>query len=376
MSANVCDVERDPEPGVVRIAEGQHRLVVEECLEPDGRADHDHPLRATDQLVRARVGVDQPDVRPPAQAVQKAEGVAPERHRVLLQHDVVALRQRVRDLLDERGLVGAVRDDALDLVVVGDVEREVDERPARVEPVVEGPRRPRPHPLRGVLVQQPPGAEVVVLAVVAQLALDVPGEDLRAAGLDRDAPELADRRRRLRERRAERLDLPALLRGQLAQLLGRRDLRVERVDVDAQRVREDRVQDEEDRDRVRVRDQVRDDPDRLVPDLGQRDVRLGLGDDPLQGPEAVDGTPDTPLLRLSRARLVVAVDVAEVRDRVGRLDSAHLLLEVDRRGELGDHVLDRARVDAAERSSLAARGDSVRWTTEWPRRSSSRPTTP
>ena len=196
-------------------------------------------------------------------------------------------------------------------------------------------------------MQQPPGAEVVVLAVVAQLALDVPGEDLRASGLDRDAPELADRRRRPRERRAELLDLPALLRGQLAQLLGRRDLRVERVDVDAQRVREDRVQDEEDRDRVRVRDQVRDDPDRLVPDLGQRDVRLGLGDDPLEGPEAVDGTPDAPLLRLSRARLVVAVDVAEVRDRVGRLDPAHLRLEVDRRGELGDHVLDRARVDAA-----------------------------
>ena len=305
--------------------------------------------------MRARVRVDEPDVRPPAQAAQQAEGVAAERHRVLLQHEVVALRQRVRDLLDERGLVGAVRDDALDLVVVGDVEREVDERPDRVELVVERPRGPRAHPLGGVLVQQPPGAEVVVVAVVAQLALDVPGEDLRAAGLDRDAAVLADRLRRLRERRAERLDLAALLRGQLAQLLGRRDRRVRACRRRRRsgfgkivyRMKSTGIA-------ARVRDQVRGDADRLVPDLGHATSGSVSSKTRSSARKWSTVRPHAPLLRLALARPVVAVDVAEVRDRVGLLDPPHLVVEVDRRGELGDTSSSAARVDAV-RPQLAAR---------------------
>ena len=45
--------------------------------------------------------------------------------------------ERVRDLLDQRRLVDAVRDDPLDLVVVGDVQGEVDERPTGLALVVE-----------------------------------------------------------------------------------------------------------------------------------------------------------------------------------------------------------------------------------------------
>ena len=123
------DVERDAEARVVRVPERQHGLVVQKRLEADGRPDHGDRLRAADQLVRARVRADQAHVGAVAEAAQQPNGVPPERHRVLLEHDVVALRERVRDLLDERSLVGAVRDDALDLVVVGDMEREVDERP-------------------------------------------------------------------------------------------------------------------------------------------------------------------------------------------------------------------------------------------------------
>jgi hypothetical protein len=48
---------------------------------------------------------------------------------VLLDDDVVALGQRVRHLADQVLLVGAVGDDPLDLVVVGHVQGEVDERP-------------------------------------------------------------------------------------------------------------------------------------------------------------------------------------------------------------------------------------------------------
>jgi len=51
---------------------------------------------------------------------------------MLLEDEVVTLRQGVGNLLDERGLIDAVRDDPRDLVVVGDVEREVDERPLRI----------------------------------------------------------------------------------------------------------------------------------------------------------------------------------------------------------------------------------------------------
>ena len=49
------DVERDAEPRVERLSEREHRLLVEQRLEPDGRTDHRHSLRAADQLVRVRV---------------------------------------------------------------------------------------------------------------------------------------------------------------------------------------------------------------------------------------------------------------------------------------------------------------------------------
>ena len=42
---------------------------------------------------------------------------------MLLEHEVVARWKRVRDLLHDRDLVDAVRDDPLDLVVVDDVDR-------------------------------------------------------------------------------------------------------------------------------------------------------------------------------------------------------------------------------------------------------------
>jgi hypothetical protein len=86
------------------------------------------------------------------------------------------------------------------------------------------------------------------------------------------------------------------------------------------------VQDEEGRDPALVRDQVRDDPDRLVADLGKRHVRLRLVEDPLERAEVIDGPAHCLLLGAARAALVVAVDVAEVRDGVGRLDAADLVV--------------------------------------------------
>ena len=79
-----------------------------------------------------------------------------------------------------------------------------------------------------------------------------PAKTFARRELDRDAPVLADRLRRGGERAAERLHLLPLLGGQLAHLVLARDRRVERVHVQAQRIREDRVEEEEHRDPARA----------------------------------------------------------------------------------------------------------------------------
>ena len=211
-------------------------------------------------------------------------------------------------------------------------------------------------------MEQPPGPQVVVVAVLGQLPAEMAGEDLEAARLDRDPAVLADRLRRRRERSAERLDLLGLLRGQLAQLVERRDRRVQRVPVDPQRAREDRVQDEEHRDAARERDQVRGDADRLVADLRQHDVGPDVVEDPLERAEVVDRPADAPRLRVPGAGPVVAVDVPQVRDRVERLDPLHLVVERARLADLRCDVGEAACVRSllAQQPGRLAGGRHVR----------------
>ena len=61
------------------------------------------------------------DIRPRREPAQHPGRVAPDRHRMLLEHEVVALGQGVRKLPYEVRLVGAVGDQPLDLEVVCDV---------------------------------------------------------------------------------------------------------------------------------------------------------------------------------------------------------------------------------------------------------------
>ena len=89
---------------------------------------------------------------------------------------------------------------------------------------------------------------------------------------------------------------------------------------------------------------MRDDADRLVSDLGHEHVRPELVDEPLERPEVADGAADRPLLRLAGVHAIGVVDVADVRDRVGRLDPAHLRLEV---GRLVHRIEQAARLEPA-----------------------------
>src|SRR5918992_4486752 len=69
------------------------------------------------------------DVLTAGEPAQEADRVPPYRDRVLLEHQIDALREHVREHLDQIRLVDAMRNDALDLEVVRDVQREVDEGP-------------------------------------------------------------------------------------------------------------------------------------------------------------------------------------------------------------------------------------------------------
>ncbi len=149
---------------------------------------------------------------------------------------------------------------------------------------------------------------------------------------------------------------------QVAQLADRRDRRMEGVHVDPERVREDRVQDEEDRYPASERDQVGGDADRLVADLGQDELGLDVVEDPLERAEVGDGTADAPLLRPALARPIRPVHVAEMGHRVGRLDSAHLCLDRPGLAELGGEVRQavRRRAPLPQEPSSLARGGHVR----------------
>ena len=122
------------------------------------------------------------------------------------------------------------------------------------------------------------------------------------------------------------------------------------------------MEDEERRDPARAGDQVGGDPDRLVPDLRERDLGPGAVEDPFERADVVDRAADAPRLRAACTALVVAIDVTEIWDRVGRLDPAHLVLERGGRSELGDHVTEADRVGAALSQFLrrAARHGDVR----------------
>ena len=128
------------------------------------------------------VRVDEADVRPAAQPPEQARCVLrPIDIGCSLSTRSWPGRQRVGDLLDERGLVDAVRDDPLDLVVVG--RRAAGSRRTAGRAGAgrrTAARRRRAHPLGGVRAQQAPRAQVVVVAVLAAPAADVAGEARRA----------------------------------------------------------------------------------------------------------------------------------------------------------------------------------------------------
>ena len=114
----------------------------------------------------------------------------------------MAGRQRVRDLLDERRLILGVRDHLPDLVVVGDVEREVDERTNALEVVVEGPRRARPQPSRRAFApSRRHGRRYSLSRPRRACAATWSAKTLDAPPLDRPAAVLADRLRALGKRR-------------------------------------------------------------------------------------------------------------------------------------------------------------------------------
>ena len=173
-------------------------------------------------------------------------------------------------------------------------------------------------------MQQAPGAEVVVVAVDRRFPADVAGVDLRAAELDRDAPVLTNRLRRGGERAAKSLHLLPLLVAQLSHLVLGRDRRVERVHVQAQRVGEDRVEEEEHRDAAAQADLVRRHADGLVADLGHEHVGTYIVEDAFERTESADGAGDAPRLGLAVAGPVGPVYVADVRQAVGLLDPPDL----------------------------------------------------
>ena len=224
-------------------------------------------------------------------------------------------------------------------------------------------------------MQQAPGAEVVVVAVDRRLPADVAGVDLRAAELDRDAPVLADRLRRGGERAAKRLHLLPLLVAQLSHLVLGRDRRVERVHVQAQRVGEDRVEEEEHRDAAAQADLVRRHADGLVADLGHEHVGTHVVEDPFERTESADGAVDAPRLGAAVAGPVGPVHVADVRQVVGLLDPPDLRFgdRRARRAPTATSGRQRASIPRAWSSWADAR-ETVTWQTSWPCARSSSPT--
>ena len=115
----------------------------------------------------ARAGMDEPDVLDRGESPQHAHWVPADRERVLLQHEVVALGERGCDLFDDRVLLRAVGYDPPDLVVVGEVEREIDEGAVvSFERLVEARRERTPDHLADVVRDVPARPEVVVVPVI------------------------------------------------------------------------------------------------------------------------------------------------------------------------------------------------------------------
>ena len=176
--------------------------------------------------------------------------VAADRHRVLLEDEVVAGRaarpRPARRATPDPRCAGSP---SRDLVVVGDVEREVDERPHAREVVVERPRRAGPHRLGDVRAEQAPRAAGTRCPRPRRACA---GRGRRRASRGAARPASAGTRgsaspRSVNERRNASTSSRSAAR-QLAHLVRLDDRRVQRVDREPQRVREDRVEEEEHRD--------------------------------------------------------------------------------------------------------------------------------
>src|SRR6266567_2112827 len=199
---------------------------------------------------------------------------------MFLEDEVVSGGKRVRDLLDDGGLVGELWNDALDLVVLGVVQGEVDVPPLGLQRRVQEVGRKRSRPAEDVLLGPVGGEEVFVAAVVAQLG----GEVLQGVPHTRkrweDRPGPADGLPPSCEVRDEALDLRVFTGLQLAGLVWRDDRRLHGVDVESQGVREDGVEEEERRDSALEGDAMRDGADELEANLGDEYVRTHVVEEP------------------------------------------------------------------------------------------------